>query len=78
MQVHSPTLGVFPKLLPMTKGSRRNKREEQEAFVQFRAHYLFDAQYCAQLRDMKSGKSKKLAQNSLSQFLFHAPNVTNI
>lgn len=54
------------------------KREEQLSFVQFRTHYLFDAQFCAPAKGNEKGQVEKLVQTSRSQFLVPVPNVTSI
>jgi len=54
------------------------KRDEQVAFVQFRTHYLFDAQFCAPAKGNENGQIEKLVQTSRSQFLVPVPKVTSI
>lgn len=54
------------------------KREEQEAFVQFRSHYLFDAQFCAPAKGNEKGQVEKLVQTARAQFLVPVPQVSEI
>ncbi len=54
------------------------KREEQEAFVQFRTHYMFDAQFCAPNKGNEKGQVEKLVQTSRAQFLVPVPSVTSL
>lgn len=55
-----------------------SKREEQEAFIQFRSHYLFDAQFCAPAKGNEKGQVEKLVQTARAQFLVPVPQVSNI
>jgi transposase len=54
------------------------KREEQEAFIQFRSHYLFDAQFCAPAKGNEKGQVEKLVQTARAQFLVPVPQVSDI
>ncbi|WP_234969405.1 IS21 family transposase [Bacillus massilinigeriensis] len=54
------------------------KREEQEAFIQFRSHYLFDAQFCAPAKGNEKGQVEKLVQTARAQFLVPVPRVSEI
>jgi transposase len=54
------------------------KREEQEAFTQFRSHYLFDAQFCAPAKGNEKGQVEKLVQTARAQFLVPVPQVNDI
>lgn len=54
------------------------KREEQEAFIQFRSHYLFDSQYCAPAKGNEKGQVEKLVQVARAQFLVPVPNVSDL
>lgn len=54
------------------------KREEQEAFIHFRSHYLFDAQFCAPAKGNEKGQVEKLVQTARSQFLVPVPQVSDI
>ena len=54
------------------------KREEQEAFIQFRSHYLFDAQFCAPAKGNEKGQIEKLVQTARAQFLVPVPQVSDI
>ncbi|MGD6845784.1 IS21 family transposase [Bacillus infantis] len=54
------------------------KREEQEAFTQFRSHYLFDSQYCAPAKGNEKGQVEKLVQTARSQFLVPVPQVGSL
>ncbi|WP_339062118.1 hypothetical protein [Tepidibacillus marianensis] len=54
------------------------KREEQEAFIQFRSHYLFDAQFCAPAKGNEKGQVEKLVQTARSQFLVPVPQVSDL
>lgn len=54
------------------------KREEQEAFTQFRSHYLFDAQFCAPAKGNEKGQVEKLVQTARAQFLVPVPQVCEI
>lgn len=54
------------------------KREEQEAFIQFRSHYLFDAQFCAPAKGNEKGQVEKLVQIARSQFLVPVPQISDL
>lgn len=54
------------------------KREEQEAFIQFRSHYLFDAQFCAPAKGNEKGQVEKLVQTARSQFLVPVPEIGSL
>jgi len=54
------------------------KREEQEAFIQFRSYYLFDAQFCAPAKGNEKGQVEKLVQTARAQFLVPVPQVSDL
>ena len=55
-----------------------SKREEQDAFIQFRSAFLFDAQFCAPAKGNEKGQVEKLVQTARAQFLVPVPKVSNL